>query len=406
MSYSAMQQEYLQRCNHRWNFKVGATRSGKTHLDFTTVIPKRILKCQGNGLITLLGNTRGTLERNVLSPMRDIWSSALVGTISSDNTVQIFGHKCYALGADKVSQVARLQGAGIEYCYGDEVTTWSEDVFQMLKSRLDKPDACFDGTCNPDNPNHWLKKFLDSDADIYQMAFTIDDNPYLDPTFVDNLKKEYAGTVYYDRYILGKWAAAEGIIYRQFADNPERYIIDTPPDISFATIGVDFGGNGSAHSFVCNGVTHRWRGIVTLDEYYRKEIISPSQLEDDFVAFAIRCQQHYKVIEAYCDSAEQSLIQGLKMAALKAGLHIDIKNARKGPINDRIRFWCMLQGSGRYHIMRHCKHLIEAFKSAVWSSKDPTRDIRLDDGSYNIDSLDACEYSLEPYMRDIISFRR
>ena len=85
--------------------------------------------------------------------------------------------EAYAIGADNLGQVSKLQGSGLAYCYGDEIQTWNEDVFQMLKSRLDKPTSCFDGTTNPDSPNHWFKKFLDSDADIYQMQFCIDDNP-------------------------------------------------------------------------------------------------------------------------------------------------------------------------------------------------------------------------------------
>lgn len=52
--------------------------------------------------------------------------------------------------------------------------------------------------------------------------------------------------------------------------------------------------------------------------------------------------------------------------------------------------------------MRRCKHVIEAFQSAVWDSKSTT-DSRLDDGNYNIDSLDAFEYSVEPLMNDIIT---
>lgn len=215
MSFSQKQTEYLMNCNHRWNVKTGATRSGKTFLDYF-VIPKRILKCRQNGLIVLLGNTKGTLERNILEPMRSIWSPELVGQISSNNTVTIFGKKCYALGADKINQVSKLQGAAFEYCYGDEITTWHEDVFQMLKSRLSCPNSCFDGTCNPESPMHWFKKFLESDADIYQQAYTIDDNPFLDPTFVENLKNEYLGTVYYDRFILGKWALASGLVYPMF----------------------------------------------------------------------------------------------------------------------------------------------------------------------------------------------
>lgn len=68
----------------------------------------------------MLGNTRGTLQRNILDPMREIWGEELVGEIRSDNTVQLFGKKVYALGADNKKHVARIQGATIEYAYGDE----------------------------------------------------------------------------------------------------------------------------------------------------------------------------------------------------------------------------------------------------------------------------------------------
>lgn len=395
------QREYLRNCSHRWNVKTGATGSGKSFVDFALTIPKRIRSAKGQGLLAMLGNTKGTLERNILDPMREIWSPDLVGNISSDNTVRIFGKKVYALGADNKKHMARIQGATLEYVYGDEITTWSEEVFQMLKSRLRCEHSHFDGTCNPDNPHHWFKAFLDSDADIYQQNYVIDDGA-LPTSIVEELKKEYAGTVYYNRFILGQWAAAEGLIYRQFADAPSSYEVEDSPDIRLATIGVDFGGNGSAHAFVCNGITHDWSTVVTLDEYYRKEVISPAQLEEDFVAFVRRCQTRWRVVEVYCDSAEQSLIQGFRVAAHKAGLRVDIKNARKGPINDRIRFWCMLHGAGRYKIAKGCRHLSDAFCEAVWDPRIVGKDVRLDDGRHNVDSLDACEYSMEPFMQDLI----
>ena len=209
------QQAYLMGCNHRWNVKIGATGSGKSWVDYAVTVPKRINACRGEGLIVLLGNTRGTLERNILEPMREIWTPKLIGNIRADNTVSLFGKKVYALGADNKKHVQRIQGATIEYAYGDEVTTWSQEVFQMLKSRLRCEHSHFDGTCNPDNPNHWFKKFLESDADIYSQNYIIDDG-VLPAYVIEELKKEYAGTVYYDRYILGKWALAEGLIYPMY----------------------------------------------------------------------------------------------------------------------------------------------------------------------------------------------
>lgn len=403
---SNRQTEYLQHCNHRWNIKVGATGSGKSWIDYAVVIAKRIMACRGEGAIVLMGNTRGTLCRNIIDPMRKIWGETLVGNLRADSTIMLFGKRAHVLGADNKKHVARIQGMTIEYAYGDEMTTWVQDVFEMLKSRLRCEHSHFDGTCNPDTPHHYIKTFLDSDADIYCQTSTIDDNPFLLPEFVTELKKEYAGTVYYQRFILGLWAAAEGTIYRLFADDPDRYTIDVAPPIQFAIIGVDFGGNGSATAFICNGITPGFREVVTLDEHYHKGVQSPQELERDFVGFVRRCQSKYRVYTAYCDSAEQTLIEGLRWAAVRERLPIEVVNAIKGPINDRVRFYSALMGADRYKIMRHCKHLKEAFQTAVWSDKDKTKDIRLDDGSRNIDSLDALEYSTEAFMQDIIPMLR
>lgn len=209
-----MQSKYLLNCNHRWNVKTGATGSGKTYVDIVVTIPKRIIAARGEGLLVLLGNTRGTLQRNIIEPMQVIWPGC-ISNLRSDNTIQMFGKKVYVLGADSKKHVTRIQGASFEYVYGDEITTWNEDVFQMLKSRLRCDHSHFDGTCNPSNPQHWFKKFLDSDADIYQQAYKIEDGALSDD-IINQLKKEYDGTVYYDRYILGLWKAAEGLIYPMY----------------------------------------------------------------------------------------------------------------------------------------------------------------------------------------------
>ena len=218
MPFSEKQREYFDNANKRWNFKTGATRSGKTYMDFY-VIPKRIRARIGKpGLAVILGVTKSTIERNILEPMRNIWGSDLVGEINSQNKCYLFGEMVYCLGAEKVSQVSKLRGSSIKYVYGDEVADWNEEVFEMLKSRLDKPYSCFDGALNPQGPNHWLKEFLDSeDFDTYVQKYTIFDNPFLDPDFVKNLCKEYEGSVYYKRYILGEWALAEGLVYPMFS---------------------------------------------------------------------------------------------------------------------------------------------------------------------------------------------
>ncbi|MBO7669727.1 MAG: phage terminase large subunit [Oscillospiraceae bacterium] len=410
MLLTPKQIDFARHADRRWNLKGGATRSGKTYMDYRWIIPMRIRERIGReGLTVILGVTKSTIERNVLEPMRGIYGADLVGGISSDNTVQLFGERCYALGAEKISQLSKLRGASFKYCYGDEVADWSQDVFDLLKSRLDKPYSRFDGTFNPAGPHHWLKKFLDSDADIFSQTYSIDDNPFLDPGFVANLKREYSGTVLYDRYILGRWAAAEGAIYRPFTDRPERYIVDDLPEgeqVRTATIGVDFGGGTSAHAFCCTGITTRNR-VIVLDEYREQAALTPDRLAQAFVDFVRRCRARWMIADVWCDSAEQTLINGLRAAAVQAQLPVSIGNALKRPINDRIRATVMLMGTDRFLVSRGCAATIDALQTAVWDAKHVTEDVRLDDGTTNIDSLDALEYSFEheiPYLLE--SWRR
>ena len=235
------QNEYIRKSGARWNIKVGAVRSGKSFVDVSYVIPSRIRERAGlPGLTLIMGVSKGTIERNVLQPMREIYTSELVGTINNENMAYVFGEPCYCLGAEKMSQVAKILGASVKYCYGDEIAKWNKQVFEVLKSRMDKEYSCFDGACNPESPNHWLKEFLDDpQLDAYIQKYIIDDNPYLPKKYVDNLKTEYAGTVYYDRYIVGDWALAEGLIYPMYQDA----IVDSLPDIpaSEYVVSIDYG---------------------------------------------------------------------------------------------------------------------------------------------------------------------
>lgn len=406
MGLSNKQQEYLQNCNHRWNIKIGATGSGKSWLDYAVVIPKRIMALRGQGAAVLLGNTQGTLSRNILDPMREIWGELLVGTISSDNTAQIFGRKVHILGADNKKHVARIQGMTIEYAYGDEMTTWNEAVFQMLKSRLRCDHSYFDGTANPDNPQHFLKKFIDSDADVFCQTSTIDDNPFLSEEFVAALKKEYAGTVYYNRFILGQWAAAEGIIYKTFANaissGNNRFVWPADKELHswHICIGVDFGGNDSKHSFVAAAILPGYSGVVALaSQRVEPYGTDADDLGNAFMLFAETIFARYGEIHSvFCDSAEQVLIEHIRSTAKKSRLSWlagRIHNSKKIPINDRIRLTSILMGGGRFFYMPEAETLKEALSSALWSEKGGGKDLRLDDGTTDIDTLDAFEYIIE-----------
>ncbi len=408
MSLTEKQLDFLKNCNHRWNIKTGATGSGKSFVDYSVVIPKRITAARGEGLLVLMGDTRGTLERNILEPMRSIWSEKLVGNIRSNNTVNLFGKKVYALGADNKKHVSRIQGATFEYVYGDEITTWSEEVFEMLKSRLRCEHSHFDGTCNPENPKHWFKGFLDSDADIFQQSYIIDDG-VLPENIVRDLKKEYEGTVYYDRWILGKWAAAEGLIYQYFANHTEEFLIDDPlkwckennKKIAHVMLGVDFGGTNSHTSFKAVGITHDWCVLVLDEEHIDSRELDPDRLSRRFVEFVQRVQHQYGESQTRADNEESVLIRGLAGAVKKNEIKTTVLGAKKMPINDRIKLTILLMGQKRLYVARRCEHMIDAFKSAVYDPKQ-FEDIRLDDGTSDIDSLDAFEYCIEFWYKQLI----
>lgn len=436
MQLSKKQNEYIMSATHRWNIKSGAVRSGKSFVDTAYIVPKRIRERAGlPGLNVIMGVSKESIERNVLQPMREIYTSDLIGNINNRNVARVCGEDVYCLGAEKVSQVAKIQGASIKYCYGDEIAKWNKEVFQMLKSRLDKTYSCFDGACNPEHPTHWLKEFIDNvELDIYLQKYTIFDNPFLDPEFVKQLCKEYDGTIYYDRLILGLWKRADGSIYKRFADNPEAFqceIVDAfsqesehkqfrKEDITSIEIGLDFGGNQSGHSFVARGYTDDYRDVIALKSRRvmakdEKEDIDSNRLNELFCEFVQEVIDDYSVCVKsgdyvqYCnvesvfwDNAETVLGNSVRNAVEKEYPWIAVKPAKKRPINDRIRCTVKLMGAGRFFITKDCESLQIALSDAVWNKEAVGKDERLDDGSTDIDSLDAFEYTIERDMKYLI----
>ena len=436
MQLSKKQNEYIVNSTHRWNIKSGAVRSGKSYVDTAFVVPFRIRERTGKpGLNVILGVSKSSIERNVLQPMREVYTDRLIGQINSQNIARICGEEVYCLGAEKVSQVAKIQGSIIKYCYGDEVAKWNKEVFQMLKSRLDKPYSCFDGSCNPEHPTHWLKEFLDNDKlDIYLQRYTIFDNPFLPVEFVEQLCKEYEGTIYYDRLILGLWKRAEGAIYKRFADNPEKFRCEVveeladdsgrkqfkKSDIVSIEIGLDFGGNQSGHAFVARGYTDNYRDVIGIMSKRimakdADEDIDSNMLDQLFCDFVQEVIDRYGVIvkhgdyveycnveSVYYDNAETVLGNSIRNEVEKKFPWIVVRKAKKASIIDRIRCTVRLMGAGRFWITEDCKSLQTALSDAVWNKDVKDKDERLDDGSTDIDSLDAFEYTIERDMRELI----
>lgn len=378
---SPKQKEFWNAPFHRWNIKYGATRTGKTYLDYF-MIPRRIRERAGQeGLVVLMGNTKGTIQRNVIEPMQALYGDGLVSSIRSDNTATLFGERVHCLGADNKKHVNRVRGMSIKYGYGDEVVSWEQEVFEMLKSRLDKPYSCFDGTCNPKGPDHWFKKFLDSGADIFAQQYSLNDNPFLDPEVRKAIEREHTG-VFYDRNILGLWVAAEGLVFPRFGEYSLPHILGgdgkaLPVNLrafSKVVIGVDFGGAGSQTCFCATGYQgYRRLHVLAEDALPLGRDIDADAICRAFVAF-------YRRVMALCgkvdwvlpDSASPTMINSLVSAMRAAGLNARcIKGCRKNPVSERPRTVDRLLGQGRLTLDVACPETIRALRELRWSEKRP-----------------------------------
>lgn len=404
---SQKQKQYINSATHRWNFKVGATGAGKTFIDILYVIPRRIIERKGQpGLSVIMGVTKETIERNILQPMRSYYGS-MVGEINNRNLCRMFGEDVYCLGAEKISQVSKIQGATFKYLYCDEVVKWNEEVFNFAKSRLRTSLSVADLTCNPESPTHFIKKFLDGDADIYNQHYIIDDNPFYPEREKEELKKEYAGTIYWDRYILGLWKQAEGAIYKAFANDPDAFRWKEPrlPNFHRISVGVDFGGGSSNYAWCATGHTLDNSIIALASERHMLADKTPQEVEAMIIDFCERIEEKYGTISyIFPDNAQTSLCVGLRTAIERRFPHISERHEyRKEEIADRINVTVRLMGAGKFWYTDDCEPLKEALEQAMWDKKQSEecgKDVRLDNGTTPIDDLDAFEYSWMRWIRD------
>lgn len=397
---SLKQKEFINNSTHRYNFKIGARRCGKTYLDILYIIPKYIREYKNkDGLYCIFGVSKGTIERNVLKPLREIYGFKDVGTINSNNIAIIFGQEIYCLGGEKANQVAKIQGSSIKFAYGDEVAKWNKDVFIMIQGSLDKVYSRFFGALNPENKNHWLKKdFFDKieekKLDVYLQSYTIFDNPFLSKEFVNNLCNEYSGTVYYNRLILGQWCDAEGIIFPMVANNKNRYIKNNEIG-GIISVGIDWGGNKSYHTITATKISHRYDFMQVLK--HEKLKATGTDTKDIFrwiINFIKEVQLKYGHITAiFPDNAEQVLKNSLITDLKENNIFVDVIDSDKIPIEDRIHLLTLWFNLDRIQFNENCDIIVEAISTCLFDEK-ADRDRWIDDGqTSDIDSMDSFCYS-------------
>lgn len=395
----------------RINLLTGSVRSGKTYISllkwaiFVGMMPD-------DAEFIMVGKTLTSLKRNCLGLLQDLVGNQNFSYSISQKVAKLFGRTVWLEGANDERAESKIRGMTLAGAYVDELTQIPEDFYRMLLSRLSVKNAKLYATTNPDAPNHWVKVDIIDNDEIEKKvwSFTLDDNVILkkeNEEYFENLKKEYQsmGGVFYERFILGLWVLAEGLIYKQFANNNEIFLKDEAKDeygnkINFLiiSIGIDYGATKGETEFKATGITQYFKEAWSIGEKKLAGLYTPDAIYTEFINFYKEIVNEYgKVTHAFGDygALGQVLTYGLNKKLQENNIPLYVQDCIKGQIIDRIYMDQMLFAQGRRFILRKCKYLIEAYQQAVWDDKKP--DTRLDDGTTPIDDLDASEYSMFPF---------
>lgn len=377
--------------NARINLWVGAVRSGKTiaailrWLDFVARGPE--------GDLMMVGKTERTLKRTTLDPITEIVGDANCRVNWGMGEARILGRRVYLLGANDQRAEEKLRGVTLAGAYGDELTTWFENFFGMLMSRLSIPGAKLFGTTNPDTPSHWLKRdWIDraTELSLKYFHFTIDDNPTLSAETVANLKKEFVG-VWYKRYILGLWIEAEGRIFDAWEEG--RFVAAELPRLLRTWAAIDFGrfnpfvaqlqGLGTdGRVYVANEFRYDGRKMKRQKseaEYVRDLMVWAKGLEKS----AIEWPEYW-----FVDPSAVSFMNELYRAEVSG------VNPADNDVNSGLQLVASSLATDRLRVHHSCAGLREEFPLYVWDPKAANRGLE-QPLKKNDHSMDTLRYGLK-----------
>lgn len=221
------QQDFFFYDDKRINLLSGSVRSGKTYvslLKFAVFVAKSKKKDE----FLMCGVTLTTLKRNCLDLLTDLVGSNNFKYSLTAKEGRLFGRRIFFEGDSDSSREGNIRGMTLKGAYVDEVTLCNQDFYKMLLSRLSVEGAKLYATCNPDAPSHFIKEdYIDKEDELNLKVwnFYLEDNTFLPKEYIRDLKKEYTD-VFYDRYILGEWVLAEGIIYKNYKSAIEEMEIN------------------------------------------------------------------------------------------------------------------------------------------------------------------------------------
>lgn len=432
--------EYIRRCRFcTFNILEGAVRSGKT-VDNVFAFAQE-LKTTPDKIHLATGSTMGNAKLNIgdangfglewifrgqchWGKYKDMEALIINGPYTNfKQKVVIFA------GASSSDSFKKIRGNSYGMWIATEINLHHDTA---IKEAFNRQLAAKNRKIFWDmNPEHPKAPIYENYLDVYDQKakdgtlkggynyahFTIFENVNITKERLEEIVSQYdENSIWYVRDILGKRSIAEGLIYVKLATSiaaeDDEYIVPLEETIDMAkrgefielNIGVDFGGNGSGHAFVASGITQGYEKLYVLSsEWHDADGTDPDDLNRMFMKFVEKILDRYGFItNVYCDSAELVLKRGLQKAMIEAELgNINVTNAAKCKITDRIFTMTTLSATGRVFFTPDCESVLEAISMAVWNPKKMELE-RLDDGTSDIDSLDAMEYSFEKRIKKFI----
>ena len=265
----------------------GAVRSGKTLCMSLSFIFWAFYSFSDTSF-ALCGKTISSLRRNVVTPIIPMLTSLgfTVEEKISRNVIEIkmngVENRFYLFGGRDESSASLIQGMTLGGVLFDEVALMPRSFVEQALARCSLEGSKFWFNCNPEHPfhwfyNEWIKKT--DEKNMLYLHFTMQDNPSLSSEIRCRYEKLYTGA-FYERFIEGKWVAADGLVYPMFSTAKN---VKDGKDFSQYYLSCDYGtvnpfslglwGKGSDGWYRIDEYYHssRDRGVqLTDEEYYEK----------------------------------------------------------------------------------------------------------------------------------------
>ena len=228
----------------------GAVRAGKTYIDnliFADELRRVRDLAQKKGdkhpQYILAGYSSNTIYDNVIASLERQLGIGLKP--DRHGHYHLFGVDIVPAYTGTARGMNAIRGMTSYGAYVNEASLATNEAFKEIVNRCSEEGSRIICDTYPDIPTHWLKKDYIDNKDpkvkIKDFNFTIDDNTFLDPDYVEALKASTPKGMFYDRSIKGLWVTADGVVYKDFDKDQMTVTPDQIPDNLSVYAGVDWG---------------------------------------------------------------------------------------------------------------------------------------------------------------------